>query len=314
MMNEDMTANWLHLPRIPFEVIMTKVAHKSLADLQSCSEVCSVWSVMIEKDILKNPAVMDTIRDETERAFGPEARVDPWTNVSGTIMFPLLPNNELISNAKWLSDRNLINIEVIKSFAAGVRERLSLISLLIGMDYSDSPSLPTCAASLAYHELLGHAEEITCLGLANVDLTSVPTEHLTALASWVTFKCRVSIHKVSGIGLTSFLNNLKCESLLIDNQSLGREETQALVQAMESGVEMVELSMVTFEMETLVTYSGRGRCWNVRLYGDNDEDPEMWRVNIKEPYKIWAMSQDWEVIDDRGYQLVMKNELVIKRR
>ena len=102
-MNENMTAtvDWLHLPRIPFEVIMTNVAHKSLADLQSCSEVCSAWSVRIEKDILKNPAVMDTIREKTERAFGSEVRVDP--SDPGTKMLPLLPNNELISNAKWLS-------------------------------------------------------------------------------------------------------------------------------------------------------------------------------------------------------------------
>ena len=95
MMNESMTVNWLHLPRIPFDNIMTMVAHKSLADLESCSEVCSTWNKMIEKDILKNPAVIDTIRDETERAFGPEVSVH-----SGTIM---LPNNEMISNAKWLS-------------------------------------------------------------------------------------------------------------------------------------------------------------------------------------------------------------------
>ena len=99
MMNESMTVNWLHLPRIPFDDIMTMVAHKSLADLESCSEVCSTWNKMIEKDILKNPAVMDTIRNKTERAFGPEVRVHPLYD-SGTRM---LPNNEIISNAKWLS-------------------------------------------------------------------------------------------------------------------------------------------------------------------------------------------------------------------
>ena len=99
MMNENMPVNWLHLPRIPFDDIMMMVAHKSLADLESCSEVCSTWNKMIEKDILKNPAVIDTIRDETERAFGPEVGVHPL-NDSGTRM---LPNNEMISNAKWLS-------------------------------------------------------------------------------------------------------------------------------------------------------------------------------------------------------------------
>ena len=101
MTNENLQVNWLHLPRLPFDVIMTKIAHESLTDLRSCSRVCSAWSKMIEKDILKNPAVMVTIREKTERAFGSEVRVDP--SDSGTKMLPLLPNNELISNAKWLS-------------------------------------------------------------------------------------------------------------------------------------------------------------------------------------------------------------------
>ena len=94
-----MTVDWLHLPRIPFEVIMIKVAQESVTDLRSCTEVCSAWSEMIEKDILKNPPMLDIIREKMERAFGPDIRVDPF-NDSGTGM---LPNSEQISSAKWLS-------------------------------------------------------------------------------------------------------------------------------------------------------------------------------------------------------------------
>ena len=159
-----------------------------------------------------------------------------------------------------------------------------------------STALTTCAASLAYHGLLGQAEENTGLDLDNVDLTLVPSEHLTALASWVTSTCSVYIHKVNGIDLTSLLNSLKCESLSIENQSLDREETQALVQAMESGVEIVELTSITLEMETLVSYSGKGRCCEVEL-NCHDDDPKMWRVNMKEPLKIWAMNRDWAVTE-----------------
>ena len=113
----------------------------------------------------------------------------------------------------------------------------------------DSLSLTSCAASLAYHGLLGQAEKIRCLNISNIDLTSIPTEHLAALASWVPSSCDVSIYKTSGIGLASFLNSLKCHDLLwIRGVILGREETEALVQAMESSVKNVGLGSVTLHM------------------------------------------------------------------
>ena len=84
--------NWRHLPDIPFKVIMTGVAKESLTDLRSCTEVCSAWSDKIEKDILKNPAMMDTVRDEVIRAFPP----------SFPTHVPVFPTSEQISNAKWL--------------------------------------------------------------------------------------------------------------------------------------------------------------------------------------------------------------------
>ena len=98
MTNENMKVNWLHLPRIPFDVVMTKIVHESLTDLRSCSRVCSSWSEMIEKDILKNLAVMDTVRDKMKRAFGPEAKVSFLDRY-----IRMLPSSEQISNAKWLS-------------------------------------------------------------------------------------------------------------------------------------------------------------------------------------------------------------------
>ena len=183
------------------------------------------------------------------------------------------------------------------SFAARVRKQLNY------------PKMMSCAASLAYHGLLGQAEENTCLVLKNVDLTSVPSEHLAALATWVTSTCRVSIQKVKGIGLTSLLNSLRCGHLLITFQSLYREETLGLVQALESSVEGVQLESVTLDMETMVTYSGQGRCREVRLFRGYNEDYEMWRVNLKEPLKCWAMSRDWAVTAEKQHHLVIKREI-----
>lgn len=195
-------------------------------------------------------------------------------------------------------DKNLLNIEIIKTFAVRVRERLHAL---------DSASLTSCAASLAYHGLLGKAdaEERLSVELWNHDLTSIPTEHLAALASWMTL-CHVSINNLSGIDMKSFLNSLKCQNFWIYRQTLGREDTEALVQAMESRVERVGLQeLVTLEMETLVTYSGLGRCREVHLFCC-DDDRELWRVNLKEPFKNWALSRNWAVIRDNNSLLKIR--------
>ena len=289
--DEKLTVNWLHLPDDPFKVIMTVVAQQSLTDLQSCIEVCSAWSDKIEKHIVKNPAVMDTVRDKVIRAFGPDVDSPDYAP-------SMLPSREQISNTKWLADKNLINIEVINWFAGWMREQLKM-TWYIG-------TLSTCAASLAYFGLLGKAGRFDTyrLSLVNVDLTSVPPEDWAALASWVKWS-DVVIHKVSGIGLTSFLKRVNCESLRIKNQNLDRSETQALVQAMDSGVESLHLSTVTLKIDHLVTYSGQGQCRQVSLFAG--EDPKMWRVNMKWA-KDWAMSRDWAVTNDSVLSLLIKRK------
>ena len=66
--------------------------------------------------------------------------------------------------------------------------------------------------------------------------------------------------------LVSILSSVKCERLEIGDQSLWREETQALVQAMESGVKTVRLIEVTLDIDTLTEYSGQGVCRVIDLY------------------------------------------------
>ena len=201
----------------------------------------------------------------------------------------------------YKGDQNLLNIEVIENFAGWVRVQLDSLNCL---------SLTTCAASLAFHGLLGQcqSEEESFLYLSDIDLTSVSTEHLEALASWATSWCTVCIRNVNGTNLASFLNRLNCENLWIYHQSLGREETQALVQAMELGVERVHLGSVTVEMETLLNYSGQGQCLEVMLNCDDDDDPEDWKMNKKKPLKNWALSRDWVVINDKKSLLFIERE------
>ena len=118
-----------------------------------------------------------------------------------------------------------------------------------------------CVTSLAHHGLLRSVNYLMLM-LSKVDLSSVPADHLASLASCVTGV--VDVWNVRGYGLSTILDNVKCESLTISSQSLNTEENQALVRAMETGVEEVLLSYysgdMTLDIETLIKYSGQGKC------------------------------------------------------
>ena len=122
-----------------------------------------------------------------------------------------------------------------------------------GSHYREKLSVITCAASLAHHRLLG---SVRWMRLRNDDLTSVPTEHLASLASNVTGG--VTIRNVSGCDLVSILDSIRIKGLSISRQRLGGEETQALVRAMESCVEIVKLNHeVKLDIKVLIEYSGQ---------------------------------------------------------
>ena len=141
-----------------------------------------------------------------------------------------------------------------------------------------------CAASLAHHGLL---YSVYLLVLRNVDLSPVPAQHLASLASCAQYALRIK--NVSGCDLVSLLSSLKCKMLDIIRQSLGREETQALVQAMETGVKLVALcGGLTLNMETLTEYSGQGVC---RYIGLQDDTAARYRGELL----TWARSRNWRV-------------------
>ena len=152
-----------------------------------------------------------------------------------------------------------------------------------------------CAASLAQHGLLGSVKK--GMTLLDVDLTSVPAEHLASLVSSVTGS--VAIWNVSG--LVTILDSVKSRRLDISRQSLGSEETQALVQAMESGVEEVELDEeVKLDIRDLMKYNGQGKCREVRCYSDTAD-------RYREQLRIWAKSRNWEVTHDVGCFSIERN-------
>ena len=186
-----------------------------------------------------------------------------------------------------LETRGILSLSVFESLAERVRGML--------WDVWSNVSLITCASSLANHGLLG---SVAWMRLEDVDLTSVPTEPLASLASSVTR--RVLIENVSGCGLVTILDNVKSEELSIYSQSLGSEETQALVQAMESRVEEVRLHReVTLDIRALMEYSGQGKCREVGCGMGDTAD------RYREQLRTWATSNNWIVEIDNPFCFVM---------
>ena len=127
----------------------------------------------------------------------------------------------------------------------------------------------------------------------DVDLTSVPAEHLASLASSGTW--RFIINNVTGCDLVTILDSVKSKWLHISRQKLFKERTKALVRAMESGVEIVRLNEeVTLDIWALIEYSGQGKCSYVVCYSDT-------APRYREQLRTWATSRNWTLhYEDRG--------------
>ena len=156
---------------------------------------------------------------------------------------------------------------------------------MISRGFSNQP-LITCAASLAHHGLLGSVKGL----VLRDDLTSVPAEHLASLAPCVTGS--VYISDVSGCDLVTILDSVKSAGLWITSQNLDKEETQALVRALESRVEQVGLNGgVTLDIRVLTSYNGQGKCRWLRCLQDT-------APRYREHLRTWARSKTWEVTRD----------------
>ena len=157
--------------------------------------------------------------------------------------------------------RGILPTDVLKSLAERVKSKLDFRRV----DFYVDPFLTriTTLASLAHHGILG---SMRCLWMIDLDLASVPNEHLVSLVSCLTEY--LYIKNVSNCNIISILDSVKSEKLHIDNQSLSSEETRALVRAMESGVMEVKLGFseeVSLDMTALTQYNGQGKCVRVQL-------------------------------------------------
>ena len=166
----------------------------------------------------------------------------------------------------------------------------------------DCDSLPdiTIAASLAHHGFLG---SVSYLNLHDVDLSSVPAEHLASLASCV--YQGISFERVIS-NMVSFLDGLKkCERLSIS--TLGREETQALVRAMETSVYKVCLEGDNgVDIEDLILYSGGGYCQEISCSRNQE-----FSSKSEDALRSWAKTKNWKVTSDGSHIHLNDNKLFI---
>lgn len=173
--------------------------------------------------------------------------------------------------------RDVLHIDKIRRLTERVKNVLENVEI-------DHNTELMCGASLAHHGLLG---SVLKMDLCDVDLSPVPAQHLASLVSCVNYE--FCIQNVSGCDLTSILTIIKCPELVISWQRLEREETEALVQAMESSVEKVLLwSEVTLDIEALAEYSGQGVCKSLELRDDT-------APRYSEEMRTWARNRNWKV-------------------
>ena len=257
------------LPDEIFSYIMVKVGLKSLDDLHSCRQVCRTWNELILSLVWGSEGSKGIMKERIERSWG----------------HGMLPSDEEIRHAKWLEAKGILSTEKIKE----VTERLSrALDYSVSGNYVENSTIEelTCSASLAEQGLLGF---MSSLALRDVDLSPVPANHMSSLAASVTTLIR--IENVSGCDLINLLTSLKCKELVISRQSLGEEETRALVQAMESGLEGLQLdTRWTLDMESLAAYSGQGKCDWMAFFRDDLVD----RYIIEE-VRHWARLRNWIV-------------------
>ena len=152
---------------------------------------------------------------------------------------------------------------------ATIRTKVESLTAPIRAKWVDwyAPSLPEIftAAKLAHHGMLGAVRDMR---LRDVDLGSAPVEHLASLASCVTR--RVTIENVSNCDIVNFLDSVKCQKLYISGLFLSSEENQAMIRALDSGVEKVHLDSVgeaSLDIKALSQYRKQGKTMKLQ-YSD----------------------------------------------
>ena len=163
------------------------------------------------------------------------------------------------------------------------------------------------AARLAHYGQI----EFDHLILQDLDLSTVPREHLCSLASSV--KDMFDIQGIRGCDLIKIIDSTKCYKLGIFNLKLDREATEAVVRAMDTRIQLAKISVCKMyrfqrreqelkekdirsmlDTKALTKYNGKGRCKNIILRVGQVDKYRQW-------LRDWAKARDWTVyIEDES--------------
>ena len=161
---------------------------------------------------------------------------------------------------------------------------------------SGNQALMSSLACFIHH---GYITEVEKMWLRNIDLSEVA--HASALAD-VTVTSNVWIHNVVG-SIAPIISRIKCPVLRITKMRLCTEDAAALVQAMQTSVEEVLLGVEgdspELDMDTLLTYDGRGPCGKVLCWGEA-------RERYGDQLATWGENMGWSVRKESPFVVIAR--------
>ena len=198
------------------------------------------------------------LKDETNHNYLPSTSLDS------------LPTYDDVVKALSRVETGNLQSEVMAEFAREIEKSHS--DIIITRDTGNQEENEK-AIALSNLLSLGVIETVKHLRLHPENLRSLPGNHLQTLVSCVTES--ISIGKATNQDMAILLDNIQCKELYLVKQTLNQEETEALVQAMTSRVEIVQLftDCVRMDLDTLRKYKGGGKCKEVHIIiSGNDAD------------------------------------------
>ena len=211
-----------------------------------------------------------------------------------------VPSNEEILQAMSSVESGNLQSQVIAELGKAIDQR--------GYSFIEVKERTSALASLAHYGLLGSAKKLALHGngfdrtgqLLPIDLGFVPSDHLQALLPRVTEE--VIITNVINYDMTSLLDSVSCKELRLI-QKLNQEETEALLRAMTSRVEIVHLGgpgVTSLDVDTLTKYTGDGKCRELHCFVsritfvDGDADARDQWITYSRAV-TWAEKMNWNV-------------------
>ena len=176
-----------------------------------------------------------------------------------------------------------------------IRRKADNFGLLLEHSSSPSQAQVSSLATFIHH---GYITEMHNMELMNIDLSEVA--HASSLAD-VNVTNNVLIDNVTG-NISALISRIKSHDLFIYKMRLSTEDTAALVQGMQTNLVEVILGgkLVELDMDTLLTYDGRGLCGVVQCYGET-------RERYGDQVAAWGQTMGWSVVRDGDWVQIERN-------